>query len=173
MDKETIKENWGKRFSLFFRKTKYFNNEFEIIQKDLASAMDISENTITQWKQGRLDIKLTSIYEVVNYIKERFPDSNPMILLFPDLLDGEIKRAVRVEVKEFIEEYNELKKSNKILKINNKKLEEKINKIKPEYEKNKKDLEDIFNACSNAPSHVKRHFEEKLLANKDLYFRLF
>ena len=93
MDKETIKRKWGKRFSKFFRKTKYLENEYKIVQKDLATSLDISENTITQWKQGKLDIKLTSIYEVVNYIKERFPESTPMLLLFPDLLENEIKRA--------------------------------------------------------------------------------
>lgn len=171
MDKETIKKNWGERFSKFFRKTKYFNNEFQIIQKDLATALKISEDTITQWKRGNWDIKLTSIYEVVNYIKERFPDSNPMLLLFPDLLDDEIKRAVRVEVKEFIKECNELKKSNNILKIDNDKLNKKINSMTPEHEQNKKDIKEIFNACFNASSFVKKEFDGKI--SKDLYFRLF
>ncbi len=171
MDKETIKRKWGKRFSKFFRKTKYLENEYKIVQKDLATSLDISENTITQWKQGKLDIKLTSIYEVVNYIKERFPESTPMLLLFPDLLEDEIERAVNIKIGETIEEYKELKKSNISLKIDNSKLEEKINRITPEYEKNKKDLNEIFNACLNVGSSVKRDFWDKI--SKDLYFRLF
>lgn len=171
MDKETIKRNWGKRFSRFFRKTKYLKNEYKIIQKDLATTLDISENTITQWKQGKLDIKLTSIYEVVNYIKERFPESSPMLLLFPDLLEDEIERAVNIKIGETIEEYEELKKSNKRLKIINDKLQKENDDIKPKYEKNKKDLNEIFNACLNVGSSVKRDFWDKI--SKDLYFRLF
>ena len=171
MDKETIKKNWGKKFSRFFRKTKYLKNEYKIIQKDLATTLDISENTITQWKQGKLDIKLTSIYEVVNFIKERFPESNPMLLLFPDLLEDEIERAVNIKIGETIEEYEELKKSNKRLKIINDKLQKENDDIKPKYEKNKKDLNEIFNACLNVGSSVKRDFWDKI--SKDLYFRLF
>ncbi len=171
MDKETIKKNWGKKFSRFFRKTKYLKNEYKIIQKDLATTLDISENTITQWKQGKLDIKLTSIYEVVNYIKERFPESSPMLLLFPDLLEDEIERAVNIKIGETIEEYEELKKSNKRLKIINDKLQKENDDIKPKYEKNKKDLNEIFNACLNVGSSVKRDFWDKI--SKDLYFRLF
>ncbi len=171
MDKETIKKNWGKRFSKFFRKTKYLKNEYKIIQKDLATTLNISEDTITQWKRGNWDIKLTSIYGVVNYIKERFPESNPMLLLFPDLLEDEIERAVNIKIGKTIEEYKELKKSNKRLKIDNSKLEEKINRITPEYEKNKKDLNEIFNACINARSFIKKDFDGKI--SKDLYIRLF
>ncbi len=94
-----------------------------------------------------------------------------MLLLFPDLLEDEIERAVNIKIGKTIEEYEELKKSNKRLKIDNSKLEEKINRITPEYEKNKKDLNEIFNACINAGSFTKKDFDGKI--SKDLYFRLF
>ncbi len=171
MDKETIKRKWGKRFSKFFRKTKYLENEYKIVQKDLATSLDISENTITQWKQGKLDIKLTSIYEVVNYIKERFPESTPMLLLFPDLLENEIKRAVNIKIWETIEENEELKKSNYLLNESNTKLNAVVNKMSPKYEQYSKDFKELYQACRMAPQYVKRYFEESL--PKDLYFRMF
>lgn len=158
MDKETIKQNWGKRFSKFFRKTKYFKNEFKIIQKDLAFTLGISENTITQWKQGKLDIKLTSIYEVVTYIKEKYPDSSPMLLLFSDLLDNEIKRAANIE----IEKYNRLQEDKEELKNINTKLETDLQSLQTKFNLYNKNIKTLHNVCCTAPPNVKKYFEEHL-----------
>lgn len=166
MDKETIKKNWGKRFSKFFRKTKYFRNEFKIIQKDLASTLKISENTITQWKQGKLDIKLTSIYEVVTYIKEKYPDSSPMLLLFPDLLEDEIKRAANIEIKE----YEKLQNINRELQVRNNKLENDITRIETKNKIISEDFENLRKVCRGASPNVKAYFERYLRTGLFLKF---
>ena len=103
MDKELIKKNWGERFKNLLKNPTRKYKEKRVKQKDLATSIDVTENIITQWKQGQWDIGLTSIYAVVEYFKCNYPDSLPMQRLFPDLVNDEIERAKQ----KVIDEYDE------------------------------------------------------------------
>lgn len=166
MDKDTIKRNWGERFSIFFRKTK--NKKYLLKQKDLATTLDISEDTITQWKQGKLDIKLTSIYGVVNYIKSKYPDANVMSLLFPDLIGNEII----TEVKNKIEAYTKVKNENKKLKNENERLYNKLSRYKSKYDMYYNALMDLHKVCCNLPENIKRYYFEGKISTP-LFLKMF
>lgn len=152
MDKELIKKNWGKRFRGLLKNPTGKYKEKRVKQKDLVVALDVSENIVTQWKQGQWDIKLTSIYAIVEYFKINYPNSIPMQRLFPDLVNDEIEREKQKVVGEYVEfkkDYENLSKKYLIIKKN-------VNRFK--------------DVCLNAPPEIRKYFYDNLPLEAFKYF---
>ena len=152
MDKEFIKKNWGERFKKLLKNPTGKFKEKRVKQKDLVEALDISENIVTQWKQGQWDIKLTSIYAIVEYFKSNYPNSIPMQRLFPDLVNNEIEREIQkvaVEYKTLKEDYEKLNKKYITIKKN-------VNKFK--------------DVCLSAPPEIRKYFYDTLPLEAFKYF---
>lgn len=164
MDSNLFLKKWGERLNQLLKRPVNKNPQSHIKQKDLAQALGVRESNITEWKKGNWDIRLTNIYAIVEYIKNVYPDSTPMLTLFSDLISDEIEMikqpiiySYETQIKELTEKYERDSGKADIEKYN--KLAKAYIRLKNTYQK---EYEAIHKVLLHLPKDMVDYFEKHL-----------
>lgn len=163
-----VLKNFGERFSRLIKNPTQSKDKKppKIKQKDLTKFMGCSESNIKEWKDGDWDIRLSNLYMIVEYIKKCFPDSNPMRILFSDLLADEIER---IRQDSFDKGKDEL--DSQLEKVENKHQKE-LNKLQDQISALENEIKNIKDAISHLDFAEQAHLLFGLGKNHELAVKL-
>ena len=80
-DKDILKDFGGRLNTLLER--------YNLTQKEFAQEIKVSPYMVSLWIKNKSNITLTSLYKIIDFFHDSYPNSNPVLHLLPDFIGNE------------------------------------------------------------------------------------
>lgn len=70
-----------------------------ITQKKFAKEIEVAPYTVSLWVNGKANITLTSLYKIIDYFHDSYPNHKAVLSLFPELVKKEYTNIIKEQHK--------------------------------------------------------------------------